>query len=49
MMGIHLAAQNGHLPILQEFRENGMDMKVKGEEGMSILHLAAREGHLEMV
>lgn len=26
-----------------------MDMKVKGEEGKTILHIAAKEGHLELV
>ena len=48
-MGVHLACVNGHLEILKYLVEKDMKVNMKGEQGMSVIHLASREGHYEIV
>ena len=48
-MGIHAAARNGHLAIVQLLLEAGADKDATKEDGATALHLAAEEGNLDVV
>ena len=45
----HLAAYEGHLPVLQYLCEQGADIDAKGTDGYGPLHFAAVKGHLFVV
>merc|ERR1712150_282148 len=46
-MGI--ASQEGKSDIVRYLLQAGADLKWKGDDGMTSLHLAAQNGHLEVV
>lgn len=48
-MAFHLAAIYNHLEVLKVIKEKGLAINWKGQDGMTALHLAAREGHSEVV
>ena len=43
---LHLAARNGHLPVVQYLCRQGSDKEARNRGGGTPLHLAARNGHL---
>ena len=46
---LHLAADWGHLQVLQHLLSSGADVNVKNDYGDTALHVAARGGHLQVV
>lgn len=46
---IHMACVSGNLQDLEIFINNGADVNVGGEGGMTPLHYAVEQGHLEIV
>ena len=48
-MAIHFAAMMGHISLIELFKSKGLDVKIKGEQGMNILHFACKEGHFGLV
>jgi ankyrin repeat protein len=48
-MAIHFAAMMGHISVLELMISKGLDVKLKGEQSMNILHFACKEGHFELV
>ena len=47
--GIHLAARNGHLPLVSEFVSSGCSLSSPGQDGNTVLHCAAQTAQLEVV
>ena len=45
----HIAAYNGDLDIVECLVENGADLKLKDEDGVTILEYAQEEGHKDIV
>lgn len=46
---MHLATIYGHLEVLKCLKDKGIKMNFKGEDGMTALHLACREGHYDII
>ncbi|KAI0226875.1 hypothetical protein LSAT2_022672 [Lamellibrachia satsuma] len=46
---LHIAAQNGFVPCIQELLEAGADLDAKNEEEQTPLHLAAKNGKTKVV
>ncbi|HLP34980.1 MAG TPA: ankyrin repeat domain-containing protein, partial [Amoebophilaceae bacterium] len=46
---LHLAAQNGHLEVVQALLEKGAPVDALAKDNAAPLHLAAQNGHLEVV
>ena len=42
------AVSHGHLPTVEMLIEKGADKNVKGEDGWSLLHMAAYQNHAEI-
>jgi hypothetical protein len=47
MTGLHCAASNGHLEVLQVFLKAGQNMNQTSATGKTALHYSAMNGHLE--
>ena len=45
---MHLATEKNMIGALQQFMNCGGDPEIKNQCGFSCLHIAAREGHLEI-
>lgn len=48
-MAIYFAAMMGYISVLELMISKGLDVKLKGEQSMNILHFACKEGHFELV
>ena len=46
---LHLAAEEGHLPVVQYLCEQGADKEARANAGMTPLHMAAQKGHFPVV
>ncbi|XP_078064369.1 transient receptor potential cation channel subfamily A member 1-like, partial [Mustelus asterias] len=44
-----LAAENGQLPVIMHLRSLDCDHQIKDKEGNSIIHLAAKQGHVHVL
>ena len=46
---MHMAAERGMMKTLEMFYDEGGDITEKNNSGFTCLHIAAREGHAELV
>lgn len=46
---IHMACVSGNIEDLEIFINNGAEVNVRGESGMTPLHYAVEQGHVELV
>lgn len=46
---MHLAAEKNLIEVIKEFMNNGGDPTIKNKCGFTCLHIAARNGHTELV
>ena len=47
--GIHLAARNGHLPLVTALLSSGCSLSSPGQHGNTVLHCAAQTAQLQVV
>lgn len=46
---MHLAAERNLIEVIKEFMNNGGDPSIKNKCGFTCMHIAARNGHTELV